>query len=68
MFVLRGFPSVALLQDFTQPCDRMPALMSVGFLSHHLLHSDLEDLAFQLLEQIRADGEGKDTHTHKDIR
>ncbi|KAB5518306.1 hypothetical protein PHYPO_G00164200 [Pangasianodon hypophthalmus] len=58
MFVLRGLPSVALLQDFTQPCDSTPALMSVGFICHYLLNSDLEDLAFQLLEQIQAGGKG----------
>ncbi|XP_053474948.1 clathrin heavy chain linker domain-containing protein 1 isoform X1 [Ictalurus furcatus] len=58
MFVLRGLPSVALLRDFTQPCDRVPALMSVGFICHYLLNSDLEDLAFHLLEQIHAGGRG----------
>ncbi|MCI4394796.1 hypothetical protein PGIGA_G00172870 [Pangasianodon gigas] len=58
MFVLRRLPSVALLQDFTQPCDSTPALMSVGFICHYLLNSDLEDLAFQLLEQIQAGGKG----------
>ncbi|XP_058241181.1 clathrin heavy chain linker domain-containing protein 1-like isoform X2 [Hemibagrus wyckioides] len=58
VFVLRELPSVALLQDFTQPCDGTPALMSVGFICRYLLNSDLEDLAFQLLEQIQAGGQG----------
>ncbi|KAM9450178.1 clathrin heavy chain linker domain-containing protein 1-like [Clarias gariepinus] len=57
MFVLRGLPSVALLQDFTQPCDSTPALVSVGFISHYLLNSDLEHLALQLLERIQAKGQ-----------
>ncbi|KAK3507217.1 hypothetical protein QTP70_010329 [Hemibagrus guttatus] len=58
VFVLRELPSVALLQDFTQPCDGTPALMSVGFICRYLLNSDLEDLAFHLLEQIQAGGQG----------
>ncbi|KAF4071351.1 hypothetical protein AMELA_G00272250 [Ameiurus melas] len=58
MFVLRGLPSVDLLRDFTQPRDSVPALMSVGFICHYLLNSDLEDLAFHLLEQIHAGGQG----------
>ncbi|TSN95652.1 Clathrin heavy chain linker domain-containing protein 1 [Bagarius yarrelli] len=58
VFVLRELPSVALLKDFTQPCSTTPALMSVGFICHYLLNTDQEDLAFNLLEQIHAEGQG----------
>ncbi|KAI5610045.1 clathrin, heavy chain b (Hc) isoform X3, partial [Silurus asotus] len=58
VFVLKELPSVALLQDLTRPCNSVPALMSVGFILHYLLDSELEDLGFQLLEQIRASGQG----------
>ncbi|XP_072526214.1 clathrin heavy chain linker domain-containing protein 1-like [Salminus brasiliensis] len=58
MFVLRGCPSLTLLQDLTEPYGGKPTLLSVGFICHSLLSSDLEDLAFQLLEKINADGQG----------
>ncbi|KAI4891069.1 hypothetical protein NFI96_002406 [Prochilodus magdalenae] len=58
MFVLRGCPSLALMQDFTQLYEDKPALLSVGFVCHSLLYSDLEDLAFQLLQKIYDRGHG----------
>ncbi|KAL7841786.1 hypothetical protein SRHO_G00254770 [Serrasalmus rhombeus] len=58
MFVLRGCPSLDLMQDFTQLYEGKPALLSVGFICHSLLKSDLEDLAFQLLQKIYAGGQG----------
>ncbi|GAA6083442.1 clathrin heavy chain linker domain-containing protein 1 isoform X1 [Tachysurus ichikawai] len=58
VFVLKELPCVELLQDFTQPGDGTPPLMSVGFICCYLLNSELEDLVFQLLEQIQARGQG----------
>uniref|UniRef100_A0AAR2J3F9 Translin-associated factor X-interacting protein 1 N-terminal domain-containing protein n=1 Tax=Pygocentrus nattereri TaxID=42514 RepID=A0AAR2J3F9_PYGNA len=49
---ITGCPSLDLMQDFTQLYEGKPALLSVGFICHSLLKSDLEDLAFQLLEKI----------------
>ena len=58
MFVLKGCPSLDLMQDFTQLYEGKPALLSVGFVCHSILNSDLEDLAFQLLQKIYASGQG----------
>uniref|UniRef100_A0A4W4EBL7 Clathrin heavy chain linker domain-containing protein 1 n=1 Tax=Electrophorus electricus TaxID=8005 RepID=A0A4W4EBL7_ELEEL len=58
MFVLKGCPSLTLLQGLTQKYGSKPALLSVGYVCHSLLSSYLEDLAFQLLEKIIADGPG----------
>uniref|UniRef100_A0AAY5EQC3 Clathrin heavy chain linker domain-containing protein 1 n=1 Tax=Electrophorus electricus TaxID=8005 RepID=A0AAY5EQC3_ELEEL len=52
MFVLKGCPSLTLLQGLTQKYGSKPALLSVGYVCHSLLSSYLEDLAFQLLEKI----------------
>uniref|UniRef100_A0A4W4EBL5 Clathrin heavy chain linker domain-containing protein 1 n=1 Tax=Electrophorus electricus TaxID=8005 RepID=A0A4W4EBL5_ELEEL len=59
MFVLKGCPSLTLLQGLTQKYGSKPALLSVGYVCHSLLSSYLEDLAFQLLEKIIADGPEK---------
>ncbi|XP_066517221.1 clathrin heavy chain linker domain-containing protein 1-like [Hoplias malabaricus] len=58
MFVLRGCPTLALMQDLTEPFGGKPALLSVGFICHSLLSTDLEDLAFQLLQKLYSDGQG----------
>ncbi|XP_030628175.1 clathrin heavy chain linker domain-containing protein 1-like [Chanos chanos] len=58
MFVLKGCPSLALLDALTQDCDGKPAPLSVGFVCHSLVKSDLEDLALQLLEKIHTRGKG----------
>ncbi|KAK6293729.1 clathrin heavy chain linker domain-containing protein 1 [Coregonus clupeaformis] len=58
LFVLKGCPSLALLQALTQEYQGQPAVLSLGFACHALLNSDLEDLALQMVEKTHSSGQG----------
>ncbi|KAL0964530.1 hypothetical protein UPYG_G00325220 [Umbra pygmaea] len=58
VFVLRGCPSLTLLQSLTEEYQGQPALLSLGFACQALLNSDMEDLAIQMVEQIHSSGPG----------
>ncbi|KAL2083258.1 hypothetical protein ACEWY4_021031 [Coilia grayii] len=54
MLVLRGCPSLALLQALTQEYKGRRPILSVCYACLTLLNSDLEDLALELLEEINS--------------
>ncbi|XP_067092506.1 clathrin heavy chain linker domain-containing protein 1-like [Osmerus mordax] len=58
LYVLRGSPSLDMLWAFTQPYQGQQARLSVGFVCHTFLRSDLEDLALRLLGNFCSAGSG----------
>ncbi|XP_063047745.1 clathrin heavy chain linker domain-containing protein 1-like [Engraulis encrasicolus] len=58
LHVLRGCPSMALLQALTQEYKGRLAILSVGYACQALFNSDLEDLALDLLEEIHTGRQG----------